>query len=88
MSDSPKAAAVLLPMRIGSGFDVHAFAAGRRLVIGGVDPADLTDPMTALAAIEAAGFVVSLEVRESAVTAMADVATVWLRRAVSAAAEA
>ena len=37
MSDSPKAAAVLLPMRIGSGFDVHAFAAGRRLVIGGVE---------------------------------------------------
>ncbi|MFN9127668.1 MAG: 2-C-methyl-D-erythritol 2,4-cyclodiphosphate synthase [bacterium] len=37
MIDSPKAAAALLPMRIGSGFDVHAFAAGRRLVIGGVE---------------------------------------------------
>lgn len=43
------------------------------LVIGGVDPADLADPPAALAAIEAAGFVVSLEVRESAVTAVADV---------------
>jgi NADH-quinone oxidoreductase subunit G len=43
------------------------------LVIGGVDPADLPDPQAALAAIEAAGFVVSLEVRESAVTALADV---------------
>ena len=43
------------------------------LLVGGVDPADLPDPHTALAAIEAAGFVVSLELRESAVTALADV---------------
>jgi NADH-quinone oxidoreductase subunit G len=43
------------------------------LLIGGVDPVDLPDPHTALAAIEAAGFVVSLELRESAVTALADV---------------
>ena len=43
------------------------------LLIGGVEPADLTDPHCALAAIEGAGFVVSLEVRESAVTALADV---------------
>jgi len=43
------------------------------LLIGGVDPADLADPNAALAAIEAAGFVVSLELRESAVTALADV---------------
>ncbi len=43
------------------------------LVIGGVEPTDLTDPQAALAAIESAGFVVSLEVRESAVTALADV---------------
>ena len=42
-------------------------------LVGGVDPADLPDPHTALAAIEAAGFVVSLELRESAVTALADV---------------
>ena len=43
------------------------------LVVGGVDPADLADPPGALAAIESAGFVVSLELRESAVTALADV---------------
>ena len=39
----------------------------------GSNPADLPDPHAALAAIEAAGFVVSLELRESAVTALADV---------------
>ncbi len=43
------------------------------LVIGGVEPADMADPQAALAAIEAARFVVSLELRESAVTALADV---------------
>jgi len=43
------------------------------LLIGGVDPTDLPDPDAALAAIEAAPFVVSLELRESAVTALADV---------------
>ena len=43
------------------------------LLVGGVEPADLADPDGALAAIEAAGFVVSLELRESAVTALADV---------------
>ena len=43
------------------------------LLVGGVEPADLADPHAALAAIEAAGFVVSLELRESAVTALADV---------------
>lgn len=43
------------------------------LLIGGVEPADMSDPHSALAAIEAAGFVVSLEQRESAVTALADV---------------
>lgn len=41
------------------------------LVIGGVDPADIGEP-TAAAALEKA-FVVSLELRESAVTAVADV---------------
>ena len=52
-----------------------AAAAGelRALVIGGVDPQDLPDPAAALAAIEATPFVVSLELRESAVTALADV---------------
>jgi NADH-quinone oxidoreductase subunit G len=43
------------------------------LLIGAVDPADLPDPAAALAAIEAASFVVSLELRVSAVTDRADV---------------
>jgi len=43
------------------------------LLVGGVDPSDLADPDAALAAIGAAGFVVSLELRESAVTELADV---------------
>ncbi|WP_242453621.1 NADH-quinone oxidoreductase subunit G [Mycolicibacterium sp. P9-64] len=43
------------------------------VLIGGVDPADLPDPSAALGAIDAARFVVSLELRESAVTERADV---------------
>ena len=43
------------------------------LVVAGVDPADLPDPQAALHAIEIAPFVVSLELRASAVTARADV---------------
>ncbi|WP_235674714.1 NADH-quinone oxidoreductase subunit G [Mycolicibacterium pulveris] len=43
------------------------------LLVGGVELADLPDPDAALAALEAAPFVVSLELRESAVTAVADV---------------
>ncbi len=43
------------------------------LLIGGVEPADLPDPDAALAAIGAAPFVVSLELRGSAVTELADV---------------
>ncbi|WP_370069060.1 NADH-quinone oxidoreductase subunit G [Mycobacterium sp. MAA66] len=43
------------------------------LLIAGVDPADLPDPQLALAALDAAGFVVSLEMRRSAVTDRADV---------------
>ena len=43
------------------------------LVIAGVDPADLPDPQAALRAIETAPFVVSLELRASAVTDRADV---------------
>ncbi|SDS62129.1 NADH dehydrogenase subunit G [Nocardioides scoriae] len=52
-----------------------ALAAGelRGAVVGGVDPADLPDPELALAALDAAEFVVSLEVRESEVTRRADV---------------
>jgi NADH-quinone oxidoreductase subunit G len=43
------------------------------LVVAGVDPADLPDPEAALEAIEATPFVVSLELRTSAVTDRADV---------------
>jgi NADH-quinone oxidoreductase subunit G len=43
------------------------------LLVGGVDPADLPDPQAALDAIERAEFVVSLELRASAVTDRADV---------------
>ena len=43
------------------------------LVIGGVDPGDLADPEAARAAIAAASFVVSLELRASEVTEAADV---------------
>jgi len=43
------------------------------LVVGGVDPADLPDPAAARAALESVGFLVSLEVRASAVTELADV---------------
>ncbi|RYP84260.1 NADH-quinone oxidoreductase subunit G [Nocardioides guangzhouensis] len=43
------------------------------LVIGGVDPDDLADPAAARAAIDAARFVVSLELRETDVTRAADV---------------
>ncbi len=43
------------------------------LVVAGVDPADLADPAGACAALEATPFVVSLELRPSAVTDRADV---------------
>jgi NADH-quinone oxidoreductase subunit G len=43
------------------------------LVVAGVDPADLPDPPAALHALEVAPFVVSLELRASAVTDRADV---------------
>jgi len=43
------------------------------LVVGGVDPFDLPDPVVALRALDAVGFVVSLEVRRSAVTSRANV---------------
>jgi len=53
---------------------VKAAAAGQlALVVAGVDPADLADPDLALRALEAAPFVVSLEIRDSAVTDRADV---------------
>jgi NADH-quinone oxidoreductase subunit G len=43
------------------------------LLIAGVDPADLPDPAAALRALEATPFIVSLELRVSAVTDRADV---------------
>lgn len=43
------------------------------LLVGGVDPADLADPAAALAALDAVGFLVSLELRHSEVTKRADV---------------
>ncbi len=43
------------------------------LVVGGLDPADLPDPALAATALERAGFIVSLEIRRSAVTEHADV---------------
>lgn len=43
------------------------------LVVGGVDLRDLPDPAAARAALAATGFVVSLEVRRSEVTELADV---------------
>jgi NADH-quinone oxidoreductase subunit G len=43
------------------------------LLVGGIDPNDFADPDAVLAALDAAGFVVSLELRRSAVTERADV---------------
>ncbi|HZE17928.1 MAG TPA: NADH-quinone oxidoreductase subunit G, partial [Mycobacterium sp.] len=43
------------------------------LLVGGVEPGDLADPDTALTALDAVGFLVSLELRHSAVTERADV---------------
>jgi NADH-quinone oxidoreductase subunit G len=43
------------------------------LLVGGVDPADLTDPKLAEEALDAVPFLVSLEIRQSAVTRRADV---------------
>ncbi len=52
-----------------------AAAAGElgALVVAGVDPADLPDPAAALDALDATPFIVSLEIRVSAVTDRADV---------------
>ncbi|MCF2529560.1 NADH-quinone oxidoreductase subunit G [Yinghuangia soli] len=63
----------------GYGLDTAAILRAARdgklaaLVVGGVEPGDLPDPAGALAALEAAPFVVSLELRHSEVTARADV---------------
>jgi len=56
--------------------EILAAAAGGdldALVIAGVDPGDLPDPAAALEALEATPFIVSLELRASAVTDRADV---------------
>ncbi len=50
-----------------------AAASGAGLLVAGVDVDDLPDPAAARAALTASGFVVSLEVRASSVTAHADV---------------
>jgi len=61
------------------GRDVDAILTAARdgalgaLVVGSVDPADLADPAAARTALERVGFLVSLEVRQSAVTEHADV---------------
>ncbi|GAA3186845.1 MULTISPECIES: NADH-quinone oxidoreductase subunit G [Streptomyces] len=54
---------------------VEAAAAGElgALLVGGVEIADLPDPARATAALDAVGFLVSLELRPSAVTDRADV---------------
>jgi NADH-quinone oxidoreductase subunit G len=66
-----------LPATPGRGTDSIIAAAKRgdlaALVVGGVEVDDLTDPEAALAAIDAVPFVVSLELRASAVTELADV---------------
>jgi NADH-quinone oxidoreductase subunit G len=43
------------------------------LVVGGVDPGDFGDPALASEALDRAGFIVSLEIRHSAITSHADV---------------
>jgi NADH-quinone oxidoreductase subunit G len=66
-----------LPDAVGRDTAAILTAAGRgelgALLVGGVEAADLPDPDAALAAIDAAPFVVSLELRESAITDLADV---------------
>jgi NADH-quinone oxidoreductase subunit G len=61
------------PGRNGDAILADAAAGKTALVVAGVDPTDLADPALALRALEQAPFVVSLEVRESAVTDRADV---------------
>jgi NADH-quinone oxidoreductase subunit G len=66
-----------LPHRYGrdAGQIVEAAAGGelRALVVAGVEPADLSDPARARAALHEVGFLVSLELRPSEVTEHADV---------------
>lgn len=66
-----------LPAAVGRGADdiVAAAQTGAlgALLVGGVEPDDFADPEAALAAVDTTGFVVSLELRHSAVTERADV---------------
>jgi NADH-quinone oxidoreductase subunit G len=66
-----------LPSATGRDTDgiIAAAAEGRLggLVVAGVDPGDLTDPQLAEQALDNVGFLVSLELRSSAVTQRADV---------------
>jgi NADH-quinone oxidoreductase subunit G len=67
----------VVPSRIGRDTDqmLDAAAEGRlsALVVAGVDPADLADPRRAEEALDRVGFLVSFELRGSAVTRRADV---------------
>jgi NADH-quinone oxidoreductase subunit G len=62
-----------------AGRDVDGILAGAAdgsldaLLVGGIEPGDFADPDAVLAALDAAAFVVSLELRHSAVTERADV---------------
>jgi NADH-quinone oxidoreductase subunit G len=62
-----------------AGRDVDGILAGAvdgslgALLVGGIEPGDFADPDAVLGAVDAAGFVVSLELRHSAVTERADV---------------
>jgi NADH-quinone oxidoreductase subunit G len=66
-----------LPSAVGRDTDAILAAAADGtlggLLVAGVDPADLADPRLAEQALDSAGFVVSLELRSSAVTEHADV---------------
>ncbi|ULN43485.2 NADH-quinone oxidoreductase subunit G [Mycolicibacterium crocinum] len=62
-----------LPDRPGLNLSEMVTLGAGALLVGGVDPADVPDPPAMLSAIESAGFVVSLEIRRSAVTDRADV---------------
>ena len=66
-----------LPSAVGRDTDaiVEAAASGSlgALLVAGVDPADLANPRRAEEALENVGFLVSLELRQSAVTRRADV---------------
>ncbi|CAM2748990.1 NADH-quinone oxidoreductase subunit G [Skermania piniformis] len=62
-----------LPTDLGSHTGRMCAADTRAFLVGGVDPADLPQPRDMLAALSAAPFVVSLELRTSAVTELADV---------------